>query len=201
MARPAEPEIRSKLRDDAVAYVLARGMHELALRPLADALGTSARMLVYHFGSREGLMREILSGLREREDARVQAWLCEGKKPRTVSEFVRWYWQRLSAPGGRSAARLVFELYALALRSPADYPGVLGDPLDYWRMLTRRMGVVATMEDAQATLLLATVRGLLLDFCATGNRERTSAALEMLLQSIERANRKVAARKMRVLPP
>ena len=60
MARPPEPHIRARLRDQAVHYVLAHGIRDLALRPLAQALKTNARMLVYHFGSREGLM-QILS--------------------------------------------------------------------------------------------------------------------------------------------
>ncbi len=79
-------------------------------------------MLVYHFGSREGLMREILAGLREREDGQIQAWFAGGQKPRALSDFLRWYWERMSASQARPAARLLFELYALALRNPQDYP-------------------------------------------------------------------------------
>ena len=74
MARPPNPGIRERLRNQAVDYVLSHGFGDLALRPLAKALNTNARMLVYHFGSREGLMREILAGLRERGDAQIEAW-------------------------------------------------------------------------------------------------------------------------------
>src|SRR5450755_3785826 len=116
MARPPNPGIRARLRNQAVDYVLTHGVSDLALRPLAKALHTNARMLVYHFGSREGLMREILTGLREREDARIRRWFRTGKNPRTLSEFLHWYWRRLSARQARPAALLIFELYALALR-------------------------------------------------------------------------------------
>lgn len=75
-------------------------------------------MLVYHFGSREGLMREILAGLREREDDRIRAWFRSSKKTRTLPEFLRWHWRRLSTPRPRPAARLIFQLCALALRDP-----------------------------------------------------------------------------------
>ena len=68
MARHPDPRIRARLRDRAVDYVLSHGVWDLSLRPLAKAIKTNARMLIYHFGSREGLMREILAGLRERED-------------------------------------------------------------------------------------------------------------------------------------
>src|SRR5450759_2753661 len=105
MARPPNPRIRARLRDQAVDYVLSHGMADLALRPLASALKTNARMLVYHFGSREGLMREILTGLRERGDARIQAWFQSGEKPRTLPQFLRWYWKHMSAPAARPAIR------------------------------------------------------------------------------------------------
>ncbi len=185
MARPPNPGIRARLRDQAVDYVLSHGVGNLTLRPLARALKTNARMLVYHFGSREGLMREILSRLREREDARIQAWFQSGEKPRTLPEFLSWYWKRLSAPRARPAVRLIFELYALALRNPRDYPGVLEDPLAYWQKLTEKAGIPAKPDAVEATLLLAATRGLVLDLCATGDRARVERALEALAQFVE----------------
>lgn len=185
MARPGNPSIRARLREQAVDYVLSHGVADLALRPLAKALKTSARMLIYHFGSREGLMRLILTGLREREDARIQAWFQSGEKPRTMPEFLSWYWKRLSAPRTRPAVRLIFELYALALRNPRAYPGVLEDPLAYWQKLTEKTGIPAKPDAVQATLLLAATRGLLLDLCATGDRARVGRAMEALAQFVE----------------
>lgn len=185
MARPPNPSIRARLRDQAVDYVLSHGVADLALRPLAKALKTSARMLVYHFGSREGLMRQILTGLREREDARIQAWFQSGEKPRTMHEFLSWYWKRLSAPRARPAVRLIFELYALALRNPRAYPGVLEDPLVYWQKLTEKAGIGSKVDSVEPTLLLATTRGLLLDLCATGDRARVGRAMEALAQFVE----------------
>ena len=105
MARPADPGIRTRLREQAVSYVMTHGIGDLALRPLAKALKTNARMLIYHFGSRAGLMREILEGLREQESARVVRWMNSASKPRTLPEFLRWYWRRVSAPQARSAIR------------------------------------------------------------------------------------------------
>jgi AcrR family transcriptional regulator len=142
-------------------------------------------MLVYHFGSREGLMREILSRLRELEDARIQPWFQSGEKPRTMPEFLSWYWKRLSAPRARPAVRLIFELYALALKNPRAYPGVLEDPLAYWQKLTRKAGIPAKPDGVEATLLLAATRGLLLDLCATGDRARVERAMEALAQFVE----------------
>jgi AcrR family transcriptional regulator len=185
MARPPNPGIREGLRNQAVDYVLAYGFGDLALRPLAKALKTNARMLVYHFGSREGLMREILMGLRERGDTLIRVWFEAGKKPRTLSEFLRWYWQWMSAPRAQPAVRLIFELYALALRNPRDYPGVLEAPLAHWQSLTKKADLRSKFETAEATLLLAATRGLLLDLCATGDRTRVGRAMQLLSQFVE----------------
>ena len=185
MPRPQNPNIRARLRDQAVDYVISRGLGDLTLRPLAKALKTNARMLVYHFRSREGLMREVLKGLREREDARIQSWFHTGEMPRTLAQFLRWYWKRVSAPQVRPTIRLIFELYASALRDPQEYPGVLEDPLTYWQKLTEKAGVPSKVDGVEATVLLATTRGLLLDLCATGDRVRVGAAMELLAQFVE----------------
>ena len=185
MARPTDPGIRARLREQAVDYVMTHGIGDLALRPLAKALKTNARMLIYHFGSREELLREILAGLRDRESGRVAQWLKSGSKPRTMPDFLRWYWRRVSAPPARSAVRLVFDLYALALRNPRDYPGVLEEPLAFWPKLVKAMGIPSEVDETEATLLLAALRGLLLDLCATSDRRRTSAGLDLLARLFE----------------
>jgi AcrR family transcriptional regulator len=185
MARLANPRIRERLLDQAVDYVLAQGVGDLTLRPLAKALRTNARMLIYHFGSRERLMREILMRLRDREDARVKAWFRANKRRHTLPKFLRWLWQRVSAPSTRSAERLTLELYTLALRHPRDYPGVIEDPLVYWQKLTQKAGVDSRTGITEATLMLAVTRGLLLDLCATEDRARVGRAMNMFAQLVE----------------
>lgn len=190
MARPSNPEIRAWLREQAVDYVISHGAADLTLRPLAKALKTNARMLMYHFGSREGLMREILAGIRERGDALIQEWFGKAKTPPTLAAFLLAYWQRVSDPRMRAVVRLVFELYALALRDPWSYPGVLTDPVRYWRTLAARTGRAPKTGKAEATLLLAATRGLMLDLCSTGDRRRVTQALNLLTRLLESDGKK-----------
>jgi hypothetical protein len=137
-------------------------------------------------------MRQILEGLREREDARIQAWFKKNRGG-TLPEFLRWYWQRMSAPRARPALRLIFELYALALRDPEGYTGVLNDPLAYWRKLAGRAdgqaNAIRENSGAEATLLLAATRGLLFDLCATEDRRRVSRAMKLLAALLEQRPR------------
>lgn len=66
---------RAKLNREALlaamaGHVLAHGLNTASLRPLAKAAGTSDRMLIYHFGSKDKLVAELLqflaAGLAER---------------------------------------------------------------------------------------------------------------------------------------
>ena len=185
MARPSNPVIRTQLRERAIDYVLQHGFAAVSLRPMAKKLKTNARMLVYYFGSREGLMREILAGLREREDVVIRRWFQKNKTPAGLAEFLLWYWERLSVPEARPAALLIFELYALALRDPKFYLGVLTDPIAYWRGLAAHTGARVD-NTAEATLLLAATRGLLLDVTATGDRARVNKAIRLLADCISK---------------
>src|SRR5262249_30023814 len=61
------PSPRERLLAAAVDYVAAHGIGEVSLRQLAAALGTSHRMLVYHFGSKEGLLVEVIRAVEARQ--------------------------------------------------------------------------------------------------------------------------------------
>jgi hypothetical protein len=91
----------------------------------------------------------------------------------------------MSAPQVRPAIRLIFELYALALRNPQDYPGVLEDPLSHWQKFIQMASIPAKLQATEATLLLAATRGLLLDLAATGDNARVARAIEALALFID----------------
>jgi len=51
---------QEELLDRAYAYVLTHGISDLSLRPVAAAIGSSPRVLLYLFGSKDGLIRALL---------------------------------------------------------------------------------------------------------------------------------------------
>ena len=189
MARPADPAIRTRLAEAATQYVLSKGIGDLSLRPLAKALKTNARMLIYHFGSREGLMRAILKVIRRRGDESVSAWYDDHEKPPTLSEFLLWISQLYTTEQFRQLALLTVELQALALRDPKAYPGVLTTPIAYWRMLSRKSGTAAKANAAEATLMLAATRGFMIDLAATGDRRRIKRAVNLLAEMLKERGR------------
>ncbi|MDG4647940.1 TetR/AcrR family transcriptional regulator [Roseibacterium sp. SDUM158017] len=77
MARP-KPDLTALL--DAMAdHVLTHGLNTASLRPLARTAGTSDRMLVYHFGSKEGLVAALLQHLASRMANGLTAALPPGR--------------------------------------------------------------------------------------------------------------------------
>ena len=171
MARPPEPQRRIELLDRAVDYVVANGIADLSLRPLAEALGTQAPVLLHHFGSKEQLLVEILGRLRDR--LRALGRDAESDEYRSGLGAI-WAWA--SHPEQDSLMRLFFEVYGLALRHPDHYSDFLGHAVRDWLEEP-----LAAVDDVSATLAIATVTGLLLDLLTTRDRVRIEKAMERFL--------------------
>ena len=64
---------REELLDQVTDHVLEHGLIGLTLRPVAAAIGTSDRMLIYHFGNRDALVSAVVVRSGERSIAEVEA--------------------------------------------------------------------------------------------------------------------------------
>jgi AcrR family transcriptional regulator len=175
---------RERLLDAAVEYVAEHGIGDLTLRRLADALGTSHRMLIYHFGSRTGLLVAVAQEVEERQ-RRAMAELG-GEPGATPEDVARSLWRRLTDPALWPLERSFFELYGRALHGSPDAAPFLEGIVENWigpaSHLAVANGVPADEARAAARLGLAVVRGLLLDLLATGDREGVDQAYERFLR-------------------
>ncbi|MCO1577711.1 TetR/AcrR family transcriptional regulator [Crossiella sp. SN42] len=176
---------KEKLLAAAVAWVSEHGIGELSLRQLATALGSSHRMLIYHFGSKEGLLVEVV-----REVERRQRAAFAELDPTTAP---REFWRRLTDPALAPSIRLFFELYGQALQGRPGTTELLDGIVSSWtEPMTEWLRANGFPEDAaraQARLGLAVTRGLLLDLLATGDLDGVTAAMEAFLASTEQALR------------
>ena len=172
-------QARERLLAAAVDHALDTGIADLSLRQLAAAIGTSHRMLIYHFGSREGLLAAVTQAV---EDQQRAALLESGT---TTAHDARQSWQRLSDPQLRPQERLFFELYANALRGRPGTEGFLDGIVESWAAPVADALVKAGADErtarADARLGVAVVRGLLLDLLATGDRAGVTEAYERFL--------------------
>ncbi|AVA34190.1 AcrR family transcriptional regulator [Cupriavidus metallidurans] len=169
-----------QLLDAATEHVLAHGLGDLSLRNVADALGTSHRMLIYYFGSADGFWQALLFRVRHTEQqARMRAF-SGGKDTGAAMEAA---WDRYSAPGYLPVMQLLFEIYGRAIRDRDRFSGFLEDVVGSWTsMLAERLQQSMNISEEEARLYarveVATMRGLLLDLITTGDRKGTTAALK-----------------------
>ncbi len=180
---------RDRLLAAAIEYVAANGTAELSLRGLAAAVGTSHRMLLYHFGSKENLLVEVIREVERRQrealaDLRSSAG-SNGEPETDPVELGRRFWRRFTDPALAANERLFFEMYGRALQGdPAAAPmldGIVEDWITPVAELAIRQGVPAKLARANARLGVAVTRGLLLDLLATGDREAVDEAMELYL--------------------
>src|SRR5215831_14711728 len=107
---------RQDLTAATLDYVLRHGLLGLSLRPLAASLGTSDRMLIYHFGSKAGLITEVLELANSRLAGTVNATSDTTPLPRTAQQVVEQAWQLMTSAESDAVAKLYLELCALSVR-------------------------------------------------------------------------------------
>lgn len=116
----ADPLSRETLLPRLAAHVLEHGLAGVSLRPLARAAGTSDRMLIYHFGSKDGLITALLDHI-----AGLYAAALEAAYPAEPATSRRECALRLlalgRAPMFAAFLRLWWEIVAGAARGEAAY--------------------------------------------------------------------------------
>jgi AcrR family transcriptional regulator len=175
----ATTQARERLLDAAVGHALDTGIADLSLRQIAAAIGTSHRMLIYHFGSREGLLAAVTQAVEQQQrDALLEPGI-------TTPDGAWQAWRHLSDPKLWPQERLFFELYVYALRGRPGTEGFLDGIVESWVAPVAAAQVQAGADEraarADARLGVAVVRGLLLDLLATGDRTGVDEAYERFL--------------------
>ena len=178
MLRLPDPEPRAALLAAVMATLADRGLGGRSLRDIAAAAGTSHRMLIHHFGSREGLLVAVVEEIESRQRTALAA--LHGRPADRVPDA----WSRLGVPSLRPFERLFFESYSRGVNGEAPFDRLIPGAVDSW-LATTSGG--QDRDPALRRLGLAVVRGLLLDLVATGDEEATTAALDRFVQLLRAA--------------
>jgi AcrR family transcriptional regulator len=177
---PDPPSARERLLGLVLDHIQRHGVADFSLREVAAAIGTSHRMLIYYFGSREGLLVAVVQAVEQAQ----RAFLADLLKDATVSraDAMRAMWRRLADPSLWPNERLFYELYVQALQQRPGTQGFLDDVVAAWVEpmldLADRYGVEREVFRADTRLAVAVIRGLLLDLLATHDRQAVDAAFE-----------------------
>lgn len=154
---------REALAEAATDYVLDHGIIGLSLRPLAAALGTSDRMLLYHFRDKDDLVATVLriSNDRSVEDVRRLP------APRRTRTAVTDLWAAYTSGQLDRCQRLYVQAAALGLLGREPYVSVVRDSNERWvdALVGHFVRAGATRPKARraVALLDATFMGLQLD--------------------------------------
>jgi AcrR family transcriptional regulator len=159
---------------------------------MARELGTSARMLVHYFGSRDELIAAAVDDARAQQQALFRDWF-ESRDDDTVAGLLRSLWDLMQTPQLQPYLRLFSEVYTLTVQQTGRFPGfstwaAVHDWLPDLESALRNGGAGDDEARAQATLVLAVQRGLLLDEHGTGEHERVEGAHHALLRLLEQGS-------------
>lgn len=179
---------RGELLEAIVDVLLEEGIADLSLRPLAERVGTSARLLIYHFGSKEDLLAAALAQVRARIAIALKA-LAQTDPSRSLGAALTRFWLWATDEPNQKYFRLLFEIDGLAMHNQLRFSiQARNESTSVWLNLIRNAEVLSGQSAAalpgRTTLIWATVAGLLQDFLTTGDRERTTAALHYFLSLI-----------------
>jgi AcrR family transcriptional regulator len=176
---------RERLLNAAIDRIAERGVSDLSLRELAAAIGSSHRMLIHHFGGREGLLVAVVQAVEERQRALVSEVLPDPQA--SPGDAMRAWWKHISNEALWANERLFFELYGQALQGRPGTVGLLDGIVDSWLEPAATLLTEMGLEDgaAGARLGVAVTRGLLLDLLATRDVERVDAAMEVHIAAME----------------
>jgi AcrR family transcriptional regulator len=176
---------RQDLLERVVHDLAEHGLVGFSLRRAARAAGTTHKVLLYHFEGADDLLVQAVDRLRER---RIDRSLAAAAVPPggTLAARVGALWPVLTDP--RYGHRVLEQSTGLAMYDPGRYakfgreateqylPALLSLCPPGWSDARRR---------EVAEMILATLRGLLLDRVTGGDAEGTEAGLRALLRALQ----------------
>lgn len=188
-------EAGQRLLDASLAQFAEHGASNLSLRQLAARIGTSHRMLIYHFGSKEGLLTALVQEMEARERQLLEQLALAPDTP--PDQAARAFWRQLRSPELRPYIRLFFEMYGQAIQDRPGTQAMLDGIVETWLEPMTQFGVRHGLPEptarSYARLGVAVPRGLLLDLLATGDEEAVDDAMEHFIAIYDRSLREAVA--------
>ena len=172
MARPPDLERRQELLDAVVKECAERGIGDRSLRDVAAAVGTSHRMLLHHFGSRNELLLAIVDEVERRQRALLP------ELPSEPAAAMAAMWADLRRDELRPFERLFFECYARGAQGERPFDQMLPGAVEAW------LAEAGAADPALVRLGLAVMRGLLLDLVGTDDHAGVDAAAQAFVDLV-----------------
>ena len=175
---------RTRLLDQVMGFAATEGIAGKSLREIASGAHTSHRMLLYHFGSHEGLLAAIVAAMEAQQRTLMTALAEEASTP---GELMLLLWSRLTDPEILPFVRLFFEVFGLVAQGAPGTEGLRTTLTEPW--LADAAGVADQLglppDPAGLRLGVAVARGLLLDLVAGADAAEVDAAYRRFVDLAE----------------
>jgi AcrR family transcriptional regulator len=179
---------RRELLDRITDDLAVNGLVDFSLRRAARAAGTTHKVLLYHFDGAEDLLGQAVRRLRERRIGNALAATAAGTTRRTLADQVRVMWGSLmeEEPALR---RVLDQAMGLAMYDPGRYIALGREAsTQYLPFLTSfcPAGWSERRKREVAEMILAALRGFLLERLISGDTAGVEAGLDALIRVLER---------------
>lgn len=179
--------MKPTLIQNAATYVLEHGLADESIRTIAQGIGTSHRMINYHFGGSEGFWEALINEIRRIEIDKSRSYFASRQTAPDLG--IAQAWAYFSTPEYQKIFRIIFEIYVKVLRSPQGHEAFARSFVDEWLGLlsasyAQHYQLPASEALPYARLRLACIRGLMLDLLLTQEAESIAQAAQLFDQML-----------------
>jgi AcrR family transcriptional regulator len=177
---------REVMLGKVMEWFTANGVLDTSMRTLAAGIGTSNRMLNYHFGSREQLLAAVIERICEAERDALDRFVSQNVDP---VEAGQQYWSHV-ADTAQIFAPLFYELSAHAMYGKQYADDLRKLLTDVWLSgFTQNFARVTSPDHAErlGRLCLAVGRGALFEMALSGDRVAADAAIDEFTAMVRQA--------------
>jgi AcrR family transcriptional regulator len=181
MSRPAEPQKKQELLEQCLAAAIAVGAFDSSINAIAKRVGTSGRMLVYHFGSKQEFERQLIGLLETRMREKLRSFQTVSLKGSAcLAEPLLEMWEHLISPEMHGLLKLTMELNQRAIQGDTETQLFLERESQQWVDSLSNL----TNDRTAALSLFHLFQGAILDFLVTGNVRRGQQTIEAFAETL-----------------
>jgi len=181
MSRPTEPQKKQELLEQCLAAAIEAGALDSSINGIAKRIGTSGRMLVYHFGSKQELERQLIGLLEAR--LREKLWSFQSvslEEADCLAEPLLEMWSHLTSPAMCGLLKLTMELNQRAIQGNSETQHFIEQESKKWVDSLLNF----TNDKTTALSLFHLFQGAILDFLTTGNTQRGYQSINAFTQTL-----------------
>jgi AcrR family transcriptional regulator len=180
MSRPTEPQKKAALLEKCLEMAIEAGALDASMNIIAKRIGTSGRMLIYHFGSKQELEREIIALLEVRLREQLNSLQSTALASQaSLTEALLTMWQQCTAPDMLGLLKLTMTLNQRAIQGDRATQQFLEHETQQWIDTLTAL----TQNEATARSLFHLFQGAMLDYLTTGNTERGQQSIAAFVKA------------------